>query len=88
MTKLLAVANCEIGGKTKILQSSLAFLPKPRKKKINKSKVNSWLNCKNFDTFYYLISKTLFTYFRSILSNPHLYCLQLNASSGISSVAP
>ena len=48
MTKLLAVASCEIGGKTK---SMLAFLPKPRRKKINKSELTYLLNCKKIDTF-------------------------------------
>ena len=48
MTRLLAVASSEIGGKTKIK----SWIPaKTKKKKINKSKLTCWLNFKKIDTF-------------------------------------
>ena len=48
MTKLV-VASCEIGGKT---NEGKPFLPIPRKKKINKSKLTCWLpNFKKIDSF-------------------------------------
>ena len=48
MTRLLAVASCEIGGKTKIK----SWIPAKTKMEKNKQvKTNCWLNFKKVDTF-------------------------------------